>query len=353
MAPILVWCGYVCFISDAQARSAAMSTAPTYAVTANGRYALNIPKYLKKDSTLNTEASLQYSNDDKEVYLIVIDELKEEFRKTFTEMGEYDANKSVIENYSRAQMEAFRAGAKELVYESKLRVLQTLSGTAIVYDVTSTQEGIADTMGFTVAFTEGKENMYMIMMWTYAKHHNLYKSDIDNAIMSFEELKGGPDVTPMPWCSDNCFMRIPRSMFEDTSLSESGICEYADYDRELYVIIGEELKARWTESYALVDHKKYKTLLDYYAEVQMEGYKGHFPYDEATGQMTSGQANGNEYRECFMFGKETKDGVVCRENYRFVETPTFLYILDAWTPATRYSDNKADIAMMFNSFNDL
>jgi hypothetical protein len=57
-----------------------------------------------------------------------------------------------------------------------------------VCDVAGTQEGIDDAMGFTVAFIEGKETLYMVMTWTFEKTKSEYQEDMDKMINSFKEL---------------------------------------------------------------------------------------------------------------------------------------------------------------------
>jgi len=161
---------------------------PKMKVTINKQYSMMIPEYLSRDTTLNDEASLQYSNYTKEMYIVVIDESKKDFKDVFLALGDYDTTKTVLQNYTRAQMESIRANMQAITKESPLRYLRTGSGKAHVHDVTGTQEGVDGELGFTIGFVEGKETLYMIMMWTFQKDKPLYQEDMDAMITSFREL---------------------------------------------------------------------------------------------------------------------------------------------------------------------
>src|SRR5690606_17492499 len=68
-------------------------------VSINDQYQIDIPKFMKSTTGLNDEAALQYQNIYREVYTIIIDEPKDEFVDIFKELGSYDDNLSLIDNY--------------------------------------------------------------------------------------------------------------------------------------------------------------------------------------------------------------------------------------------------------------
>ncbi len=157
-------------------------------VKINGLYSMELPEYLTEGYDLNSEASLQYQDVVKEVYVIVIDEPKQEFIDVFMSIDEYDSSKSACDNYAAAQMESIEANMTTVTSKSVLKK-STLAGCeARTANVAGTQEGIDDAMGFTVAFIEGKETLYMVMTWTFEKDKDKYQADMDKMINSFKEL---------------------------------------------------------------------------------------------------------------------------------------------------------------------
>lgn len=157
-------------------------------VKINGLYSMSLPDYLTEGYELNSEASLQYQNEVKEVYVIVIDESKEEFIEVFESIGEYDSTKSAVDNYAEAQMESIEENMSEVTSKSTMRKADLAGCPARICDVAGTQDGITDAMGFTVAFIEGKETLYMVMTWTFEKTKPDYQDDMNEMINSFKEL---------------------------------------------------------------------------------------------------------------------------------------------------------------------
>jgi hypothetical protein len=157
-------------------------------VKIDGLYSMKLPDYLEVGYDLNSEASLQYQNIEKEVYVIVIDEPKQDFIDVFMTLGDYDSTRSAVDNYADAQMESIEGNMETVSSKSALRKTKLNGSEARVADVAGTQAGITDAMGFTVAFVEGKETLYMIMTWTFEKDKVKYQDDMDMMINSFKEL---------------------------------------------------------------------------------------------------------------------------------------------------------------------
>jgi len=157
-------------------------------VKINGLYSMKLPDYLTPGDDLNSEASLQYQNIVKEVYVIVIDESKQDFIDVFKELGDYDSTKSACDNYAEAQMKSIEENMTTVTSKSPLRKAKLGGCDARLADVAGTQADIEDPMGFTVAFIEGKETLYMVMTWTFEKSKDTYQEDMDKMINSFKEL---------------------------------------------------------------------------------------------------------------------------------------------------------------------
>lgn len=158
-------------------------------VKINGLYSMKLPDYLSEGFDLNDEASLQYQNTAKEVYVIVLDESKEDFVTMYKDILEdYDSTKSAVDNYATKQMESIEENMETVTSKSTIRKSKVNGCDARIIDVTGTQTGITDAMGFTVAFIEGKETLYMLMTWTFENTKGEYQDDMDKMVNSFREL---------------------------------------------------------------------------------------------------------------------------------------------------------------------
>jgi hypothetical protein len=157
-------------------------------VKINDLYSMKLPDYLSESYDLNDEASLQYQNTEREVYVIVIDEPKQDFIDVFMSLDAYDSTKSACDNYADAQMESIEDNMSTVTAKSTMRKTKLNGSEARICDVSGTQSGIEDEMGFTVAFIEGKETLYMVMTWTFEKTKSEYQDDMDKMINSFKEL---------------------------------------------------------------------------------------------------------------------------------------------------------------------
>lgn len=152
-------------------------------VRVNNDYSIDIADFMKESNQLNDEASLQYQNIFKEVYIIVIDESREEFKTVFQDLGEYNDSLSMVENYKNIQLgflkEAVIINSKEDV-ES-----QVINGLPVeIVNIDATTEGID--IAYKIAYIDGSENVYMIMAWTEQDKKETYDSLFEKMIKSFK-----------------------------------------------------------------------------------------------------------------------------------------------------------------------
>lgn len=154
-------------------------------VNINGDYSMMIPKHLKTTTELNDQASLQYQDIYKELYIIVIDESKEEFIKTFKDLDEYDDKKSAERNYREVQMKTM---AEKLTIETTPEVKKANIGglESEIVDFIGMSEGIAEKIYYKFAFIDGKDNMYMVMAWTLASNKDKNSEEMDAMLNSFK-----------------------------------------------------------------------------------------------------------------------------------------------------------------------
>lgn len=164
-------------------------------VNINNQYSMEVPDFMKESKELNDEASLQYQNIFKEVYIIVIDESREEFKTVFQDLGEYDDEISMVENYKSIQLEflqeAITIHSKEDVESS---VINGLPFEIVKVDATSDGIDIA----YTIAYIDGPENVYMIMAWTEKDKREKNEALFQKMIKSFKISTRTKSVTKNP-----------------------------------------------------------------------------------------------------------------------------------------------------------
>lgn len=148
-------------------------------------YMMDIPQHMKSTRELNDEASLQYQDPAAELYIIVIDESKSEFIKTFKEIGDYNDSFSVVSNYSRVQLNSMieKLRVTEGPFIEKGRVIHGMD--AEVDDFKAYAEGIDESIYYKFAFIEGDKNMYMVMTWTLASRKKTHLPEMNGMIYSF------------------------------------------------------------------------------------------------------------------------------------------------------------------------
>ena len=143
-------------------------------------FQLDVPEYMKEMPSLHPEGSLEYANIFKEAYTVVIHEDKEEFVTVFTELDEYDADKSIVENYMSVQKKMFDENISNLrVEDYSLTEINGYPARQIkaygrVEDLDAS---------YVIAFIEGEDNIYMIMNWTIEDRMQRFET-------TFEHING-------------------------------------------------------------------------------------------------------------------------------------------------------------------
>jgi hypothetical protein len=152
-----------------------------------GGYKISIPKHMTVSRELNDDASLQYQDIYKELYIIVIDEPKTDFIKTFSEpdINEYDDKLTPEKNYRIVQMKSMK---EKMTLRGEPNVKKaTINGLdAEIVDFTGAVEGVESDIYYKLAFVEGTKNLYMIMTWTLATDKDKNTEEMDQMIQSFK-----------------------------------------------------------------------------------------------------------------------------------------------------------------------
>ncbi len=153
------------------------------AVATNDDYRLDIPKYLKEMKALHDEASFEYANIYKEVYVVVLDESKQKFISLFQELEMYDESKTPLENYADFQMKSIKeslVNSRNNIVPIKIKNLSTkhyeLHGILV-------PDGIE--IGYLLGFIESNQKMYMVMTWTLKERYQKYENTMKTIQKSF------------------------------------------------------------------------------------------------------------------------------------------------------------------------
>lgn len=150
-----------------------------------GDYSLRLPKYLSPTKSLHEEASLQYQNPVKEVYVIVIDERKAGLDSALVENGLTDTYPANFDGYSQMIRDQFMErvevkGDDEL----PLKPLKTTDGLEMKYF-----EAVADVENIKIFYMFGlaahDEKYYQIVTWTMASRREKYSPDMLAILKSF------------------------------------------------------------------------------------------------------------------------------------------------------------------------
>lgn len=162
-------------------------TTPTQweTVKINKLYSVNVPSYFNATNDLNDEASLQYENVDEEVYLIVLDENKKEFKDAVNELLEDEtvSDEELLDIYAYLQFTTF---ASDDDFSSYLQHLEINNLKARQLDVVNHLDEYD--VSYKMACYEGKTNLYFLVTWTTLENKDRLNPDLQNIINSFREI---------------------------------------------------------------------------------------------------------------------------------------------------------------------
>jgi hypothetical protein len=160
-------------------------------ISINKEYSMGIPTYMTKASELHDEASLQYQNIFKETYVIVLDESKQEFIDTYTELSTYDTSRSVIANYADTQVQLTSSNV-EVISKTDIKKVKINGLNAAITEIDAHVEGVKPAISYFFTYIEGEKNLYMIMAWTLQDKKETHRADFDQMVRTFRILKKAP-----------------------------------------------------------------------------------------------------------------------------------------------------------------
>lgn len=155
--------------------------------SALGLYEISVPKYMKKASELNMDASMQFINIYNETGLAIIDEDKSDFVEAYEELLEYDSSLSTIGNYRKIQVDYFMERMDVISQDAPKKI--TIDGMAAEQvEFTGRPADLDYDFFYIMTFVEGRNDLYMIMTWTLGDSQETYKETFYFMVDSFREL---------------------------------------------------------------------------------------------------------------------------------------------------------------------
>jgi hypothetical protein len=151
-----------------------------------GEYSMDVPEYMSKASSLNDGASLQYQNLFKEAYVIVIDENKDLYIKTYKEMSVYDTTRSVISNYMDTQIQS-TTNTLDVISKSKISSFNANGVKAKSVEIDANLEGVSAPITYFITCIEGKDKLYLVMAWTMQNRKDTHRDTFNRMVRTFRE----------------------------------------------------------------------------------------------------------------------------------------------------------------------
>jgi hypothetical protein len=141
-------------------------------VNVNEKYALQLPDYLEP-GTFYKQASLQFKNEEKEFYLVVLDESRAQIK----EYGlEYD-----LDTY-------FKVSARVLDSTEKVSPIRMVLNADSARSAEFTGKISGNDVYYNLVAVETKDNFYKLLIWMLKRDKELYAPDVTRIIHSFREL---------------------------------------------------------------------------------------------------------------------------------------------------------------------
>ncbi|MCD7971183.1 MAG: hypothetical protein LUG18_00725 [Candidatus Azobacteroides sp.] len=151
-------------------------------------YNLMVPDFMEPTSMLNENASLQYQNTSKEVYLVVLHNTKGEIGNFFASRGMWKDNdeNDLFDKFCHFILNNDGSDFLESSDEDNLQ-FKEINGRKVKFlENTRTINGID--IFYNVAFIEGEKSFYQIMIWTLKKYKEKYENVMAEMLLSFEEV---------------------------------------------------------------------------------------------------------------------------------------------------------------------
>jgi len=143
-------------------------------VVTDNRFSLEVPDYIHQEAGLNPEASLEYANKFRNIYMVVLEKPRQNMD---------------IETYINTTKEDLvnRLNNPRLI-DSTYTKINGLPAYNLKLEGDVGRGGIAERIFYNITFYEGKNRSYQFCMWTWESWREKYQADMTHIISSFKEL---------------------------------------------------------------------------------------------------------------------------------------------------------------------
>lgn len=153
-------------------------------------YSMMIPSNMTSTKELHDEASLQYMNELKELYVIVIDEEKDSIGSMLEELEGlevFNKDRTLVGQMMDLQMLNMRMSST-IAEEQDEESLKVGQFDAMRKELVATVPGINESVGYFLTMIEGKNHVYTVMQWTLASEKDNQRQMFKDMVQSFKEL---------------------------------------------------------------------------------------------------------------------------------------------------------------------
>lgn len=154
-------------------------------VTSRNGYEIDVLKSMEPTVNLNNEASLQFFDEKRQLFMIVLDESKNEMNEAVESDEELSTQySSDFEGYTTFLLDNF---AYSMNVKRGSRIKDTIINEFPAKTITLVSEIDEVDIFYSLAFIEGKQKYYQIWTWTYADQEKDYFQIMNKIIYSFKE----------------------------------------------------------------------------------------------------------------------------------------------------------------------
>lgn len=154
-------------------------------VRINNQYAIELPALLSPTTDLNDVASLQYSNGEKELYVIVINENKASITQALVDNQLEEMYDASLDGFAQLMLDTYCEGMNvTTITDVENAVINGLE--ARVVAVEGDVEGVD--IYLQIAYIEGKSDYYQLMTWTLLSRKSMFIEQMKTLTHSFREI---------------------------------------------------------------------------------------------------------------------------------------------------------------------
>ena len=160
------------------------NTEPHYLTVKKDIYKIDIPEHMEESDKLNSEASLQYQNLFKELYIIILDEPKKDFNELISDDYYADKYSTDVKGYTDFVLDNYYYETEVTTTDPEAVKINGLD--AFTHNMEERNTAGYDIF-FKVAYIEGRNNYYRVMVWTLSEYKEEYRETMERMINSFKE----------------------------------------------------------------------------------------------------------------------------------------------------------------------